>query len=123
MLFLVPALLLFLSIPTLIVIGLLFGEDEPPKLSVGQCVRNAGSWQQQDLRIVDCGAAGGPVPGHQAAGRGRQLRPARPAGGHQVQRRRLDPELPDAAGQGLRRRTGAPPDTEGCPGARLLSRG
>ncbi|WP_327301250.1 hypothetical protein [Streptomyces goshikiensis] len=57
-LFLVPALLLFLSIPALIVIGLLFGEDEPPKLSVGQCVRNAASWQQQDLRIVDCGAAG-----------------------------------------------------------------
>ncbi|MFF3623473.1 hypothetical protein [Streptomyces sp. NPDC002467] len=24
---------------------------------MGQCVRNAGSWEEQDLRVVDCGAA------------------------------------------------------------------
>ncbi|MFE2326834.1 hypothetical protein ACFXD5_23400 [Streptomyces sp. NPDC059385] len=32
-------------------------DDGPPTLTVGQCVRNAGSWEEQDLRVVDCGAA------------------------------------------------------------------
>ncbi|MBT2403276.1 MULTISPECIES: hypothetical protein [unclassified Streptomyces] len=53
LLFLVPLLLFFLAIPTLIVIGLLVGEDKPA-LSVGECVRNKGTWSDQRLEVVDC---------------------------------------------------------------------
>ncbi|MEV0412507.1 hypothetical protein AB0I68_17300 [Streptomyces sp. NPDC050448] len=54
LLFLVPALLLFLAVPALVVLGLVI--DGPEQLSVGQCVRNEGSWTDQDLQVVSCGS-------------------------------------------------------------------
>ncbi|MFG2137535.1 hypothetical protein [Streptomyces sp. NPDC048650] len=66
---LVPAALVALAlvaIPVLAVIGIIVGpskDDTPtgiekrPTLEIGNCVRNEGDWQDQDLRVVDCGSA------------------------------------------------------------------
>ncbi|MER5810699.1 hypothetical protein ABT143_21345 [Streptomyces sp. NPDC002033] len=59
LLFLLPAVLLPLAVAALLVIGLVAGGEErgASTLTVGQCVRNAGDWHDQDLRVVPCGAA------------------------------------------------------------------
>ncbi|MGY5123808.1 LppU/SCO3897 family protein [Streptomyces nigrescens] len=60
LLFLVPMALVVLAIPTLFVLGAFVegaGIGKVPTLAVGDCVRNEGDWQDQDLEIVDCGAA------------------------------------------------------------------
>ncbi|WP_285544578.1 LppU/SCO3897 family protein [Streptomyces lavendulae] len=57
LLVLVPVLLVVLGIPALVVTGLLLREAAPPVLAVGQCVRNAGDWKDQDLVVTDCGSA------------------------------------------------------------------
>ncbi|MFF5703303.1 hypothetical protein ACFY7H_12480 [Streptomyces sp. NPDC012794] len=56
MLFLVPALLLALGVPALVLAGLTAGDDEPPVLTVGQCVRNVGDWSDQELLVTGCGS-------------------------------------------------------------------
>ncbi|MFE6838109.1 hypothetical protein ACFVFI_25170 [Streptomyces sp. NPDC057705] len=56
LLFLVPLLLLFLAIPTLVVIGAVVGDDTPHPLTSGQCVRNKGDWTDQKLVVTDCGS-------------------------------------------------------------------
>ncbi|MCJ1675952.1 hypothetical protein MTF65_00960 [Streptomyces sp. APSN-46.1] len=56
LLFLVPALLIVLGIPALIVLGLLVGDDKPPTLSPGQCVQNVGTLKDQELVVTDCGS-------------------------------------------------------------------
>ncbi|MFI5864174.1 hypothetical protein [Streptomyces sp. NPDC051546] len=56
LLFLVPALFLLLAVPTLILIGVLAGDDTPHPLVSGQCVRNEGDWSHQNLRVTDCAA-------------------------------------------------------------------
>ncbi|WP_411135437.1 hypothetical protein [Streptomyces sp. C10] len=60
LLFLVPMALVVLAVPTLFVLGAFVegaGLGKAPTLAVGDCVRNEGDWQDQDLEIVDCGAA------------------------------------------------------------------
>ncbi|MFD8581065.1 hypothetical protein ACFV1H_37705 [Streptomyces virginiae] len=52
LLFLMPVLLVVLAVQTLLVLGLLV--DGPAQLSVGQCVRNEGTWVEQDLEVVSC---------------------------------------------------------------------
>ncbi|MFD9410551.1 hypothetical protein ACFWBN_26530 [Streptomyces sp. NPDC059989] len=54
---LVPALLVLLALPALLVIGLVAGDDEPTTLTVGQCVRNVGDWSDQQLVVAPCGSA------------------------------------------------------------------
>ncbi|MEU3774559.1 hypothetical protein AB0F11_15410 [Streptomyces sp. NPDC032472] len=53
---LVLTVLLSFSLPTLIVLGILAGEDKPAALTVGSCVRNLGDWKDQELLVVDCGS-------------------------------------------------------------------
>ncbi|RSS51123.1 hypothetical protein EF912_21015 [Streptomyces sp. WAC07061] len=57
LLLLVPALLVAVGVPALVVVGLLIREEAPPVLAVGQCVRNTGDWKDQDLVVTDCGSA------------------------------------------------------------------
>lgn len=58
LLFLLPVTLLVLAVAALLVIGLVVGEEKAATtLTVGQCVRNAGDWHDQDLRVVPCGSA------------------------------------------------------------------
>ena len=60
LLFLVPMALVVLAIPTLFVLGAFVegaGIGQAPTLAVGDCVRNEGDWEDQDLEIVDCGSA------------------------------------------------------------------
>ncbi|OKK17604.1 hypothetical protein AMK16_22715 [Streptomyces sp. CB00455] len=52
---LVPLLAVTLAVPVLILVAVLGGGD-PSRLSVGQCVRNAGDWSEQDLRVTGCGS-------------------------------------------------------------------
>ncbi|MFJ4777574.1 hypothetical protein [Streptomyces sp. NPDC088762] len=56
LLVLVPMLLVVLAFPTLLVIGLVVGDDKPVTLTVGQCVRNAGDWSDQELIVESCGS-------------------------------------------------------------------
>ncbi|MFD3470186.1 hypothetical protein ACFWWM_28240 [Streptomyces sp. NPDC058682] len=51
LLLLTPALLVLLAVPALVVVGLVAGE---PQLTSGQCVRNEGSWTDQDLEVLSC---------------------------------------------------------------------
>ncbi|MFI6144298.1 hypothetical protein [Streptomyces sp. NPDC051109] len=55
--FLVPVVLLAFVPPVLVLLGLAAGEDKPPALITGQCVRNEGDWHDQKLLITDCGSA------------------------------------------------------------------
>ncbi|MFD4869975.1 hypothetical protein [Streptomyces sp. NPDC058412] len=55
LLLLAPVLLVFLAVQALLVLGLVV--DGPEQLSVGQCVRNEGSWTNQDLEVVSCGSS------------------------------------------------------------------
>ncbi len=60
MLFLVPMVLVAVMVPALLVLGLFAdgaGIGKAPTLAVGDCVRNEGDWQDQDLEVVDCGSA------------------------------------------------------------------
>ncbi|MFG2827966.1 hypothetical protein ACGFWI_10955 [Streptomyces sp. NPDC048434] len=60
MLFLVPMALVVVAIPVLFVGGVFIegaGIGKVPTLAVGDCVRNEGDWQDQDLEVVDCGSA------------------------------------------------------------------
>lgn len=60
MLFLVPMTLVAVAIPALLALGLFVdgaGIGKAPTLAVGDCVRNEGDWQDQDLEVVDCGSA------------------------------------------------------------------
>lgn len=60
LLFLVPMALVALAIPTLFVLGAFVegaGIGQSPTLAIGDCVRNEGDWEDQDLEIVDCGSA------------------------------------------------------------------
>ncbi|NVK80051.1 hypothetical protein HG542_20635 [Streptomyces morookaense] len=54
-----PFALVLLAVPLLIVIGLLADDSKPPKLSVGNCVRNNAAWPRQDLEAVVCGSSPG----------------------------------------------------------------
>jgi hypothetical protein len=61
LLFLVPMVLFVAAIASLLVIGIVAGDDTAPgsgaasKFAVGECVRNKGDWQHQDLNVTDCG--------------------------------------------------------------------
>ncbi|WP_405410035.1 hypothetical protein [Streptomyces decoyicus] len=66
LLFLVPMALVVLAVPALFVLGVFVqgaragqeaGIGQAPTLAVGDCVRNAGDWKDQDLEVVDCGSA------------------------------------------------------------------
>ncbi|MEU9122347.1 hypothetical protein AB0C96_21225 [Streptomyces sp. NPDC048506] len=60
LLFLIPAVLVALAIPALLVVGLVAdgtGFGKTPTLAVGDCVRNDGDWRNEDLEVVDCGSA------------------------------------------------------------------
>ncbi|MET9962687.1 hypothetical protein ABZ128_27075 [Streptomyces sp. NPDC006326] len=50
----VPIVLFVLAVLTLIVIGVVAGDDTPRPLSSGQCVRNEGDWSHQKLIVTDC---------------------------------------------------------------------
>ncbi|KPI07433.1 hypothetical protein OV450_0359 [Actinobacteria bacterium OV450] len=55
--FLAVAVLIAFTPPTLLLLGLtLSGEDKPPALITGQCVRNEGDWKDQKLLVTDCGS-------------------------------------------------------------------
>ncbi|WP_405704061.1 LppU/SCO3897 family protein [Streptomyces sp. NBC_00069] len=54
--FLVVIALIALTPPTLVLIGLTAGEEKPPALITGQCVRNEGDWHDQKLLTTDCGS-------------------------------------------------------------------
>jgi hypothetical protein len=54
---LVPAVLLVLAVPLLVVAGILVDDDKPVTLNVGQCVRNEGDWHNQILLVTECGSA------------------------------------------------------------------
>ncbi|MEJ8645317.1 hypothetical protein WKI68_37125 [Streptomyces sp. MS1.HAVA.3] len=56
LLVLTPLALLALAIPALLVLGLLSGDDEPTRLTVGQCVRDVGKGTGQKLLVEPCGA-------------------------------------------------------------------
>lgn len=48
------------AITAVLAIGLVqvaFGDDGPKPLSAGSCVRNDGSWSDQDLKTVSCGSS------------------------------------------------------------------
>ncbi|MFD6229763.1 hypothetical protein ACFWFZ_23250 [Streptomyces sp. NPDC060232] len=54
LLVLAPIALVALAIPTLVVLGLLAGDDEPTRLSVGQCVRDVAKGSGQTLLVEPC---------------------------------------------------------------------
>ncbi|MFD9007481.1 hypothetical protein [Streptomyces sp. NPDC059552] len=51
LLLMTPVLLAVLAVPVLILLGIMIGDT---KLTTGQCVRNEGSWSDQDLRTEPC---------------------------------------------------------------------
>ncbi len=50
------AVLFSFALPTLVVVGILAGDEKPPALTAGSCVRNLGDWKDQELLVVDCGS-------------------------------------------------------------------
>lgn len=53
---LVPMVLVALAVPVLLLVALTGGDGKQAPLAVGQCVRNAGDWRDQDLRVTECGS-------------------------------------------------------------------
>lgn len=56
LLFLLPVALVVLAVTALIGLGVVGAATEQEPIAVGSCVRNDGTWTEQDLEVVDCGS-------------------------------------------------------------------